>query len=84
MRAARPGWGKASLPSTPAAMAPDFVPRIERMRSAMTVQGGVRIPGDRRHANRRRAMETGVTLTEAEVATLADLAGRPLRAMPGG
>ena len=65
-------------------MADGFVPRIERMRSAMAAQGGVRIPGDRRHANRRRAMETGVTLTEAEVATLADLAGRPLRAMPGG
>ena len=65
-------------------MAPDFVPRIERMRSAMAAQGGVRIPGDRRHANRWRAMETGVTLTEAEVATLADLAGRPLRASTGG
>ena len=79
-----PRLGQSFIAIDPGAMAPDFVPRIEMMLSAMAAQGGVRIPGDRRHANRRRATETGVALTEAEVATLADLAGRPLRAMPGG
>lgn len=65
-------------------MTDGFAPRTEMMLSAMTAPDGVRVPGDRRHANRRPAVETGVTLTKREVAALADRAGRPLRAMTEG
>ncbi len=76
-----PRLGQSFIAIDPAAMAEGFVPRIEMMLTAMAAQDGVRIPGDRRHANRARATDAGVELSEGEVAALADLVGRPVRPM---
>ena len=74
-----PRLGQSFIAIDPAAMAEGFVTRTQTMLSAMAAQGGVRIPGDRRHTNRQRAELDGVALTGAEAAALADLADRPLR-----
>ena len=76
-----PRLGQSFIAIDPAAMAEGFVPRIEMMLTAMAAQDGVRIPGDRRHANRARATDAGVVLSEGEVAAVADLVGRPVRPM---
>lgn len=73
-----PRLGQTFIAIDPAAMAEGFVPRIEQMLKAMLAQDGVRLPGARRHANRHVREHEGVTLTEAEAAALAVLAGRPL------
>jgi (2R)-3-sulfolactate dehydrogenase (NADP+) len=73
-----PRLGQTFIAIDPVAMAPDFVPRTAAMLSAMLVQEGVRLPGARRHANRLIALKQGVTLTNAEVATLSDLLGQSL------
>jgi (2R)-3-sulfolactate dehydrogenase (NADP+) len=70
-----PMLGQTIIAIDPAGMAPGFVDRLEAMLTAMLAQEGVRLPGDRRHANRRRAEADGVTLSDAEVAQFRDLSG---------
>lgn len=53
----------------------DHAQRIETMLAAMTAEAGVRIPGDRRHQNRREAQQDGVTVDETFATVLRDLAG---------
>ncbi|MGQ0567478.1 MAG: Ldh family oxidoreductase [Gemmobacter sp.] len=79
-----PRLGQTFIAIDPAAMAAGFVPRLETMLSAMLAQDGVRLPGDRRHANRKQAGGAGVDLTDDEAARLADLTGRPLRSVATG
>ena len=43
---------------------PDFGSRLETLLAAMLAQEGVRLPGDRRLANRRHAQENGVSVDE--------------------
>ncbi|WP_109467046.1 Ldh family oxidoreductase [Albibacillus kandeliae] len=50
-----------------------LVPRLDSMLSAMTDQPGTRVPGDRRHANRRRAEANGVAVDAALLETLRSL-----------
>ncbi len=74
-----PGLGQSFIAIDPAALAPGFADRLEAMLGAMLAQEGVRLPGDRRHANRTQAEAAGVALSDAEIATLTALAGRPPR-----
>lgn len=54
----------------------DFARRIEGLLSDMTAEPGVRIPGDRRAANRRRAEAEGVVVDDDLLAKLRALGGR--------
>ena len=54
---------------------PGFVARIETLLSDMAAQPGVRIPGDRRHANRRRSEAEGVSVDAGLMARLRELGG---------
>jgi (2R)-3-sulfolactate dehydrogenase (NADP+) len=73
-----PQLGQTFIAIDPGALAPGFTDRLAVMLTAMTDQPGVRLPGARRHANRTIHIEKGVTLTSAEVETLATLTGQPL------
>ena len=55
----------------------DLAGRIEALLSDMAAQPGVRIPGDRRHANRLRIEREGVVLEEALLAQLRRLGATP-------
>lgn len=52
-----------------------FVTRIETLLSDMAAQPGVRIPGDRRHANWRRNEAEGVTVDDELMAKLQEIGG---------
>jgi (2R)-3-sulfolactate dehydrogenase (NADP+) len=71
-----PGLGQSYIAIDPAALASGFADRLEVMLAAMLAQDGVRLPGDRRHANRSLAEAEGVALSDAEVAAFTALAGR--------
>jgi (2R)-3-sulfolactate dehydrogenase (NADP+) len=71
-----PRLGQSFIALDPAALAPGFGERLEALLEAMLAQQGVRLPGDRRHANRRVAEAEGVALSEDETAALTALAGR--------
>lgn len=73
-----PRLGQTFFAIDPAALAPGFTDRLAVMLGAMTGQPGVRLPGERRHNNRKSHTEKGVTLTNAEVETLTTLTGQPL------
>jgi delta1-piperideine-2-carboxylate reductase len=45
--------------------ADDFGARIEQLLEALVSAGSTRLPGDRRHANRARALEHGIALDDA-------------------
>ncbi len=45
--------------------ADDFGARIEQLLEALASAGSTRLPGDRRHANRARALEQGIALDDA-------------------
>ncbi len=70
-----PRLGQTFIAIDPAALAPGFTARLEVMLSAMTDQPGVRLPGERRHQNRKTVSIEGVSLTLPEVETLATLSG---------
>ncbi len=74
-----PQLGQSFIAIDPAALAAGFTGRLEVMLAAMLAQDGVRLPGARRHANRRSAETEGVELSATEAATLAALAGRAPR-----
>ncbi|MDH5453193.1 MAG: Ldh family oxidoreductase [Paracoccaceae bacterium] len=57
----------------------DFSTGLEVMLSAMQSQPGVRLPGARRHANRKLAEQQGVEISREFAAELTELAGRPPR-----
>ena len=76
-----PRLGQTFIAIDPDAMAPGFAGRLELMLAAMTGQAGVRLPGARRHENRRLHETAGVELADPEAAQFAGLAGRPLRAL---
>ncbi|MES2146004.1 MAG: Ldh family oxidoreductase [Pseudomonadota bacterium] len=73
-----PRLGQTFIAIDPAALTPGFADRLGVMLTAMTDQPGVRLPGDRRHENRKTHMENGVTLALTEVKTLATLTGQPV------
>lgn len=58
----------------------DFGAGLETMLTSMLSQPGVRLPGDRRNANRNAAKRHGVEISREFAADLADLAGRQPRA----
>lgn len=53
-----------------------FAERIDELLSDMAAEPGVRIPGDRRHANRQRTAREGVTLDATLQNQLRQLGGR--------
>ena len=57
-----------------------FAGRVESLLMAMAEQPGVRIPGDRRHANRRRIEVEGVSVDEDLIGRLRILGARLQRA----
>lgn len=54
---------------------PGFAARIETLLSDMIAQPGVRVPGDRRHANRRRNEAEGVTVDADLMSQLHEIRG---------
>lgn len=69
-----PGLGQSFIAIDPNTVSGgDFTARLEAMLAAMTEDDGVRIPGDRRHANRRRAEAGGVEIDEGIKVMLRDL-----------
>ena len=53
-----------------------FVERIDGLLADMAAEPGVRIPGDRRHANRRRIEAEGVAVDDALLDQLRALGAR--------
>jgi (2R)-3-sulfolactate dehydrogenase (NADP+) len=76
-----PRLGQCIIAIAPGALSGgDFAAGLEMMLSSMLSQPGVRLPGERRHANRKMAESQGVAIGAKFAAELADLSGRPLRA----
>ncbi len=73
-----PRLGQTFIGIDPSALAGGFADRLAVMLTAMTDQPGVRLPGERRHKNRKRISVEGVTLTPEEVSSLGSLVGNPL------
>ncbi|MCC6852587.1 MAG: Ldh family oxidoreductase [Rubrivivax sp.] len=73
----RPGIGQAFLFIDPDALAgrASYLERLEQLVREMQVDAGVRLPGARREALRRRAQTEGAAVPEALWATLRALAG---------
>lgn len=71
-----PKLGQTFIAIDPGGLASGFTDRLEVMLKAMLAQDGVRLPGARRHANRKDAEVRGVAVSQTEVDMLADLAGR--------
>lgn len=75
--------GPPNLGQTLIAIRPDsmgnsgFVDQIEHLLAAMTEEPGIRIPGDRRHANRHRLAREGVVVDDALVKILQEIAALP-------
>ena len=74
-----PMLGQTFIAIDPGGLAGGFTARIEEMLAAMQAQDGVRLPGARRHDNRRIAEAKGVAITQPEADQLAQLAGRAVR-----
>jgi (2R)-3-sulfolactate dehydrogenase (NADP+) len=53
-----------------------FAERIEGLLADMAAQPGVRIPGDRRHANRKMIVREGVAVDDALLAQLREIGAR--------
>ena len=71
-----PSVGQMILALDPAAFAgPDFLPRMGVLVAAIEAEDGVRLPGDRRLANRARAAKGGLTIAPALLADINALAG---------
>lgn len=69
--------GQAFLAVNPAALAGNdvFFERVETLVAAMTAESGVRLPGERRYANRERAAREGVSVPAELLAKIRALAG---------
>ena len=65
-----PGVGQMIMAVDCAAASPDYLERLEDLLTAMAVQEGVRLPGDRRLAARRRAAVDGVRVEDSVLALL--------------
>ena len=74
-----PKLGQTFIALDPDCLAGGFVARLEDMLSEMQAQDGVRLPGARRHENRRAAEVVGVAVSTAEAEQLARRADRPVR-----
>ena len=70
----RPGWARLLIAIRPGDTC--LADRIEGLLSDMSANPGVRIPGDRRHANRHRIEREGVMLEEPLADQLRALGGR--------
>ncbi|MEY2755273.1 MAG: hypothetical protein RJB65_1631, partial [Actinomycetota bacterium] len=76
-----PDVGQVVIAIDPSTATPDFLDRLEREFTALAAEPGVRLPGDRRHADRARAAEHGVEVPDDLMALLEDYAtnGSPYR-----
>ena len=73
-----PSVGQVILVLDPMAFAgPDFLPRMGSLAAAMEAEDGVRLPGDRRMANRARAAKEGLIIAPALLSEINALAGAP-------
>ena len=70
--------GQAFLAIDPGALAGRevFLERVETLVAAMVADPGVRLPGDRRRANRERAEREGIAVAPELIARIRALAGR--------
>ena len=73
-----PRLGQSFIAIDASALARGFDDRLAGLLTAMTDQAGVRLPGERRHRNRKIHSEKGVALSAAEVLTLNGLTGNLL------
>jgi (2R)-3-sulfolactate dehydrogenase (NADP+) len=71
--------GQAFLAVDPGALAGRevFLERVETLVAAMSEDDGVRLPGDRRRANRERAHKDGIAIAPELLAKIRALAGAP-------
>ena len=69
--------GQAFVAIDPAALAGHevYFERVETLIAAMVEEEGVRLPGERRHRNRERAMREGIRIAPELLATIRGLAG---------
>jgi len=69
--------GQAFVAIDPAALAGRevYFERVETLIAAMVEEEGVRLPGERRHRNRERAMREGIRIAPELLATIRGLAG---------
>jgi (2R)-3-sulfolactate dehydrogenase (NADP+) len=76
-----PDVGQVVIAIDPSTATPDFLGRLEHEFTALAAEPGVRLPGDRRHADRARAAEHGVEVPDDLMALLEDYAtnGSPYR-----
>ena len=74
-----PKLGQTFIAIDPGGLAVGFTDRLEMMLTAMLSQDRVRLPGARRHENRRTAEKVGVAVSQAEADQLAELAGRAVQ-----
>lgn len=65
-----PGVGQLFIAFDPDAFAPGFLDRVADIASAMLLQEGVRLPGDRRLAARSRTARDGVDVDDALLAKI--------------
>jgi (2R)-3-sulfolactate dehydrogenase (NADP+) len=74
--------GQAFMAVNPGALAGQdvFLERVETLVAAMTAEPGVRLPGERRAANRARAVREGVDVPADLLAKIGALAGETSRA----
>jgi len=72
-----PGVGQCFIAIDPDAFASGFLDRIEDLMTAMLMQDGVRLPGDRRLAARGRAQIEGVEVDDALLAQIQALTEGP-------
>ncbi len=77
-----PDVGQVVIAIDPSVSSPAFLDRVEQELAAMTSQPGVRLPGDRRIANRAVAEANGVAVPDELMATLDEYAEHGSPATP--
>ena len=80
-----PDVGQVIIAIDPGAtMGPSFVDRLEHEFAALAAEPGVRLPGDRRHADRSAAEVRGIEVPDDLMTVLSDYAahGSPARRSP--
>ncbi|MFZ9628081.1 MAG: Ldh family oxidoreductase [Ilumatobacteraceae bacterium] len=79
-----PDVGQVVIAIDPSVSTPDFLDRLEHEFTALAAEPGVRLPGDRRHADRARAEHHGVEVPDDLFALLDDYAQHGAPGRTGG
>ena len=65
-----PGTGQCFVAFDPGTFSEDFAERLQGLATAITEQGGARLPGARRISNRQKLEETGIAVDEELVSRI--------------